>query len=191
MSQNSRRETGSTPVVGSSKKDDLWRVDQRAGQGQLFLHPAGEVSGPPLFELCQAGKVQQPDDARLPLLPLYLENIGEKYQVLHHRQVAVERELLRHVADALFDLFRLLDRVEPGHMRAARSGVHNRAQHADGRRLTGPVRSQQPKNLAALDAQVELVHSGEVLELLCQIVGLNNPLVAWRLFTHHIVWDDY
>ena len=45
--QNSRRETGSTPVVGSSSRISSRLVDERAGERELLLHAAGQLVGEP------------------------------------------------------------------------------------------------------------------------------------------------
>ena len=57
--QKSRRETGSTPVVGSSRKMMPRRVDQRAGQGELLLHAAGELARRGATERGQPGELEQ------------------------------------------------------------------------------------------------------------------------------------
>ena len=132
---------------------------------------------PSSFEARQPGELEQPLDALLPLLAPHLENVGEKGQVLQHRQVAVERELLRHVADALFDLLRLLLGIEPRHVSAAFSGVHDRAQHADRRRLARPIRPQQAKDLALVDTQIESIHSNDLFKLLCQVLSFDDKVV--------------
>ena len=64
--QNSRRETGSTPVVGSSSSSSSGSVDQRAGQRQLLLHPAGEELRQPVREGLQPAEGQQLLRALLP-----------------------------------------------------------------------------------------------------------------------------
>ena len=45
ISHNSRRDSGSTPTVGSSSSSSAGERDQRAGEAELLLHAAGQATG--------------------------------------------------------------------------------------------------------------------------------------------------
>jgi hypothetical protein len=95
--------------------DDLWGVDQRTGQGQLFLHSPGEVRRPTIAELGQAGKAQQPLNALLAHIAYHFEHVGKKVEVLPHGEIAVEVEPLCHISNASLDWLRLLHRAIAEH----------------------------------------------------------------------------
>ncbi len=97
MVQNSRRETGSTPVVGSSRSSRSGRVDEGAGQGQLLPHAAGQPFGQTPPERGQPGKGQELFAAGPEIAAAV--DLGEELDVLVHGQVAVQAEALRQVPD--------------------------------------------------------------------------------------------
>ena len=76
-------------------------------------------------------------------------DLGEEGDVLVHREVAVEGEALREVADARGERGAARGRVEPaGADRAARRG-EQAEDHAEGRGLAGAVRADEAEHLAA------------------------------------------
>ena len=101
-SQNWRRDSGSTPVVGSSRisRSGSWISAQT--QAELLLHAAGQLAGRPVGEAPQPDTVQQLGDAALGLGPALAEQPGEEVGVLEDRQRRVEvlAQALRHVGDA-------------------------------------------------------------------------------------------
>ncbi len=50
MSHSSRRESGSTPTVGSSSSNSSGEPIKRAGKPKLLLHAAGQMAGEPACE---------------------------------------------------------------------------------------------------------------------------------------------
>ena len=72
---------------------------QRTGQAELLLHPAGKLTGQTRGEWAETGEAQQP---RHPLGAQgrgHRMQVGEQVEVLGDAQVLVEAEALRHVAD--------------------------------------------------------------------------------------------
>ena len=100
-SQNWRRESGSTPVVGSSSIEQVRVVDQRAAEAELLLHPARELPGRALAEASQASGDEQLVDPRLALGAGVAEEAPEEVHVLEDRErrIQVSAESLRHVGD--------------------------------------------------------------------------------------------
>ena len=90
-------------------------MDQRTRQRQLFFHAAGEVGRATLREVCQACEAQEPFGAFATFPAAHAKDVGVEIEVFLHAQIAVEVELLRHVADAAFNRLGLLRRVETGH----------------------------------------------------------------------------
>src|SRR5215208_3144678 len=149
---------------GLVQEEHLRAVRGGAGQGDALLPPAAQRPHqlprprrqPQLVE--QLGAALAPLDAQQPVYR------GVEVQVLGDRQVLVQPELLRHVADALPDELRLPRHVVPHHRRLPRRRPQQPAEYADGRRLPRPVRPQKPEHLPALDAEVEMVHRDQRAE---------------------------
>src|SRR5665811_1570079 len=109
--QNAPRASGSTPEVGSSRKST-------AGSCRMAQPSASD-------------HLQYVALARRAFLARHAVDPCEKIDVLLHREIVVERELLRHVPDGAADLFRLPRHVEPVHRGAPRGRRKQPAQHAD------------------------------------------------------------
>ena len=81
------------------EQQDFGRVDERAGEPELLLHAARQLPGAALAEGRHAGGAEQPRRALVAVASLDAEEVGEEFDVLVDRQVLVEPEALRHVAD--------------------------------------------------------------------------------------------
>ncbi len=120
MAQKSRLDTGSTPVVGSSRnmRRGVWtRVQARAS---FWRMPPESRSARRFAEGSQAGEVEK-------LLAALAEvadevDLGEELDVLVDGQVAVKAEPLRQVADPVLDLPALPDDVVAQDRGLARRG---------------------------------------------------------------------
>ena len=147
MPQNSRRVTGSTPVVGSSRTapSGVWISVQR--ERELLLHAAGELPGAAVAERLEPAEGHQLAVARARARRGGTPNrSAKKRRFSATRQVGVEAEALRHVAEVLLDGPRLARAVVPEHA----SPCRRRA--AAGRRAmrmvvvlpapSGPIRPQ-------------------------------------------------
>ncbi len=72
---------------------------QRTGQAELLLHPAGKLTGQTRGEWAETGEAQQPRHALGAQGSGHRMQVGEQVEVLGDAQVLVEAEALRHVAD--------------------------------------------------------------------------------------------
>ena len=84
-------------MVGSSSRTTVRLVHQRARQGELLLHAAGQPVGEPVPEWRELRHVEQAVAARL--VVAHAVDLGEERDVLVDGQVAVQAESLREVAD--------------------------------------------------------------------------------------------
>ena len=109
-SQNSRRDSGSTPPVGSSRKTIARLVEDRAAERQPLTPAAGEIGGAHALAAVQAGHVEHEPPARFQTIAVEAVDAAEEPDVLIDGQALVEREPLRHVADAALDAFRIAAR---------------------------------------------------------------------------------
>ena len=177
-SQKPSRATGSTPEVGSSRISISGRVHDRDGQREPLADAERQRLGELVGLLAQVEALEQLVDARPDPLARQLEELRVQHQVLAHAELAVEREGLRHVADLLahvalarFDVAAEQAGAPLGHGQEAR-------QHLHGGRLAAAVRAEEAEDLAALDAEVHVVHGHEVAEAAGQALGLDDGLAA-------------
>ena len=82
---------------------------------------------------------------------------GDEIQILGDRQVLVEAESLRHVADLQADPRRVADDVEPQTRAAAAVRLHQPAQHPDRGRLAAAVGAEKAADLARRHREREAV----------------------------------
>ena len=88
-------------MVGSSRRISSGSWTRGARQGQLLLHPTGQLCRKPASKRCQAGEGEE-------LLPSVVKrapavDAGEKGEVFLHREVTIQRKPLRQVADTPVD----------------------------------------------------------------------------------------
>ena len=74
-------------------------MNERAGEAELLFHPARQLPGAPLAKRRHARGGEQPRRALVAGAPVDAEQLGEELDVLVDRQILVEPEALRHVAD--------------------------------------------------------------------------------------------
>ena len=177
-SQKRRREAGSTPPVGSSRKTirGSWRTAQP--RARRCFQPTERVrvrlrSRPsrPAISRTQARRVST---------AFFGQAVGaaEEADVLDHGQVLVERELLRHVADRPLDALGLAADVEAADRRRPGGRVEEAAEHADGRGLAGSVGPEKAEDPAAVDIEGDRIDGREVAEPLRERLDLD------RMFGH-------
>ncbi len=150
---------------GLVEKEDARPVHHGGGERQALLPTARELAGQPGAVRADAGQLDRPLAALLEDRPLEAVDVGEEVEVLEHREVLVERELLRHVADAAADLLAVAGDVEPVDRRLPLGGRQQAAEDADQRRLPRAVRPQEAIDLAARHAERDLVEGAELAEV--------------------------
>src|SRR5262245_20602224 len=100
----------------------------------------------------------------------------DELQVLAHREILIEAEALRHVADVTLDLARLRADVVAEAGPLALVGREQAGEHADGRRLAGAVRTQEAIDRAALDLHRQVAHDLAPVERLGQTVHIDGDV---------------
>ncbi len=128
-------------------------------------------------------QARHPQHVVLPLGPAFTRDTidsGEEVDVLLHREIVVQRKLLRHVADVALDVFGLGFNVEAGHRACAFRRLQKSAEDPDGRGLPCPVRSQESEDLAAMHIQCDVIDGHEVPEALDQLAGLHRDPIGLR-----------
>ena len=105
-------------------------------------------------------------------------NPAEEIDVLFHGEIVVKRELLRHVADILADLFGIFGDVEAGHLAVARRGSEQAAEHADDGGFSGAVGSQKAEDFALGYLEGNVVDGREIAEHFYQIADFEGGAVG-------------
>ena len=84
--------------------------------------------------------------------------LGVQAQVLLGRQIPVERRVLEHQPDVAPHLVAFTLDIVASHAGGAAGRVHERAEHADRRRLARPVGAEEAERLAGRDREVDAAH---------------------------------
>ena len=105
-------------------------------------------------------KVQKSVERRRALGLRQPAQIGVQVEILLNRQVFVEAEALRHVADGGLNSGGIPTSVEAEHLRGPFVRQHEPGHDADQRRLAGAVRPDQPGDFAAPDRSGHRVERG-------------------------------
>ena len=147
-------------------------MENAGGECEALLPAAGELPG----ELAApVGETHARADVlhRLPRAR-HLIDVGDEIEVLLHREVLVEAELLRHVSDLAADARGVADDVVAEAGAAAAVGHQQAAQHADGRRLAAAVGAEKAADLALRDLEIEPVDHAPRAEALAQPVDVDD-----------------
>ena len=107
-----------------------------------------------------------------------MEQPRVQIEVLPHRELGIERERLRHVADAVArahvaGVERLAEQ-----QRLALAGRQQAGQHLHGRGLAAAVGAEEAEDLAALDGEDHTVDRGEIAEPAGQIARDDDRLAV-------------
>jgi hypothetical protein len=134
------------------------------GEREALLPPTRQRAGDLAPPRMQAEFVERPRDDLAPIGKV-VEPRDEE-EVLFDRQILVEREFLRHVADFALDPRAVAAHVEAEHCPLAGVGRQQAADHTDRRGLAGAVRAKETDDLARCDAQVDVVDGDDPVERL-------------------------
>ena len=171
--QNCRRDSGSTPPVGSSRK-------RMAGSCRIAQPSARRCRQPPARSRASwrsrpaspaisstnrrrsASAAGQPVDA------------AEELDVLVDREQFVQREPLRHVADALLHASGSAADIDAADECRAGRGLEQPAEHPDSRRLARAVASEKAEDLPARHVERHVVDGNESAEPPRQVSDFNR-----------------
>src|SRR5205814_1985053 len=107
-------------------------------------------------------------------------NRAEELEVLHHGEVAIERESLRDVADVRAHLLAVALDVEAVDGGVAAGRDEETAEDADERRLAGAVRAEETEDLAARDLQRDAVERADGAEVLADVLDVDADVAVGR-----------
>src|SRR5690606_37176921 len=159
--------------------------EQRHGDGELLLHPAGELRDHLIALRDEAQALEELAGAPPDLARRAAAVTAEVDEVLEDRQAPVEVAVpLQHGGDVPDGLEPLGPGVVTGDADAARAGVHEAACHLYRRGLARAVRAQEAQNLAAGDLEAHAVHGGDELAARPAVVLAHVPYLDQARFRH-------
>src|SRR5262245_62619857 len=107
---------------------------------------------------------------------------GAKVQMFCNRQLSVKGKLLGHIADPLSRRRARAAQIRPRHAQRPACGREKSAEHAKGRRLPRPVRTEKPEDFASANFEANMINSSKGTESPHQIAHLNRG-------TRHGDWE--
>ena len=153
-------------------------VHERTGHSQALPPAAGEQPGAP----AQVGfQVRQRDQLIVALLkPCAAQAVKAaiKLEVLVRRQLVIERELLRHVANETLDLLQLPGHIQAADPRQPAARLEQPAQKPYHRGLARTIRAEKAEDRALLDLEADVINGGEVAKPLGQPFTLDHRLAC-------------
>ena len=129
------------------EEEDPRAVQQREGEVEPALHPAGVAADLPVGRVREADPLDQLVAALGALGLRHAVERALQAHVLAGGQVRVERGLLEGGADRVANGGALLDDVEAGDAGAPRGGREEGGEHVDRGRLAGAVRAEEAVDL--------------------------------------------
>src|SRR6185295_7320797 len=158
---------------------NLGVLDEDFGEREPLPHAAREGGDAGVDDIAEADMRHRRLDRRLALDRIKPDQARGVAQVLGGREIVVEADLVRHVADPALDLERLARRIVAEHARGALADVAQPQQHQDRGGLAGAVRAEQPENLAARDRERYAFDDRRSVVALGEIADLDD-VVAHR-----------
>src|SRR5262249_47659893 len=146
---------------GLVEKDNPRTMYDRRGEGHALTQSDGKGGAERIQDRFQPAYLNGPLEVRRSI------NAGEELEVFTDRQILVHRELLRHIADTLFDLAPLAEHVESGHTAGAARRRENAGQHPDGCGFSGAVRAEKSEDLSFTYPERDVIHCDKVAECSC------------------------
>src|SRR5581483_10667144 len=104
----------------------------------------------------------------------------EMVQILPDQHVLVKAEEIGHVANERMYAQRFFEHVDRGNVDTAIGRLEQRGEHADERRLAGPIRSDQAKHLALGDLEMEILQGDVPVVLLAEVMHFDHACFLRR-----------
>ena len=143
-------------------------MDDGAGQSQPLLKTARQVGRPPPGPAFQVEEAEQAGPPGPEPLRRKSVDASEKIDVLGCGQVAVQGELLAHVADPPLDALRVGGDVDPGDDGPPAVGREKSAEHLDRGCFARPVGSDESEDFPPADRKVDRLDRPEAAEPLLE-----------------------
>src|SRR5262249_11507626 len=154
------------------EQQELRLVQDAGGKRKALLPAAGKLRGK---LVATAGEPPALHDAtHYRACVGHLEDACHEIEILEHRQVVVEAELLRHVADLAADQRRLPDDVEPETGAVSTVGDEEPAQYANGGGLAAAIGAEKAADFTLGDLQAQPIDYLQGTEALSQVMDIDD-----------------
>src|SRR6516165_12482818 len=135
------------------EQQELRLVQDAGGKRKALFPAAGELRGKLVATVSEPHALH--DATHCLACVGHLVNACHEIEILEHRQVVVEAELLRHVADLVADQWRLPDDVEPKTGAVSAVGDEEPAQYANGGSLAATIGAEKAADFTLGDLQAQ------------------------------------
>ena len=149
-------------------------VDEGVGQAQPLLHAARQALDVRVALLAQVDELEEVADHPPAARGRQAVAAGEEVEVLPDLHVVVHAEDVGHEPDDPADRGRIVAHRGTGDLRVAVRGAQERREHPQRRGLPGPVRADEPEDLARLDVQVDAGHGDRAVVALGEALGRDD-----------------
>jgi hypothetical protein len=149
-------------------------LDQRIGDAQPLEHAPRIRLDERIGPIAQTDLDEDLVDGRLGDIARDAIESSRIAQVLATGHVAVEADLVGHVAHPSLDLERPARRIEAHHPRSTRGRLGETQEHQDGRRLARAVLAKQAEDLAGSHLEVEVIDGDQIAVRLGQALGADD-----------------
>ena len=172
-SQNSFRETASTPVVGSSRNRISGRCTSAQQSASFCFMPPDSAPARRLEK--RSSWTQIGSMVFFASATVVLKSDAKNVEVLEHAQVGIEGEAPRHVADTGPQVPHVLHHVAAEHRALAGVGEEQRDENAEQRRLPRAVGADDAVELARRHVERHLLQRRVVAESARPVRGPRPP----------------
>ena len=155
-------------------------VHERATEREQLPHPSGQTPGRGVAFFLQIGEAQQIRDLFIQLCHRHAASAAEKAKIFFHRQVGIQTEALRDVTKLRPHLLPLLPDVVAGDRRCSAGRMRQAAQHPNGGRLAGAVRTEKSKDRSRSNGEGNFPHGLNVAKMLAQPVEHDHRFIHFR-----------
>ncbi len=149
-------------------------MQDRDGKLQALLLPQGQAVGPAVRDAEQIEPFEHFLNPSRSAVLGQVKQVGMQFQVLPDGQFAIERECLRHVADAFACRHVAGIEVTPEQERLAFGRGQQAGEHLHRRALAAAVGAEKAEDLAALDAEAHVIDRSELAEALGEPLRLDG-----------------
>src|SRR5579871_118885 len=156
------------------EEQDLRPVEQSAHQAQLLLHASRKPARLAVAERRHAGHLQQTRQKFSSFGLADAEQVRVKTHVFVDREIDVQSEALRHVADLIFDFSPTRGDIMPGHGGLPGARLHQPAEQPQGGGFAGAIRADQAEDFAGHYLQIQIVHRRERAKAARQSGGMDD-----------------
>ena len=160
------------------QQEHIGLVQDGDRQGEPLLEPQWELLRRCVEVRAQAEAVHQFIDPGASPVSGQVEDLGVEIEVLPHRQLAVKREGLRHVADPIAGGQVVGVHGLAEELRLAFGGGKQAGEHLHRGGLAAAIRAEEAEDLAAADGEAHAIDGGEAAEALGEVRGLDGRLAA-------------